>query len=99
MQSIFGLRAPSYRSEDGLAGLGVRRGTRFPNAKTFGLRGIQAKQNQEQKTPPREDGLFHPAGLGWGVKHRKLVIPTHPYLTIAPRSARPRARVGLIIFS
>ncbi|KAK3738125.1 hypothetical protein RRG08_027738 [Elysia crispata] len=27
MQSIFGLRAPSYRSEDGLAGLGVRRDT------------------------------------------------------------------------
>ncbi|KAK3767949.1 hypothetical protein RRG08_049505 [Elysia crispata] len=25
MQNIFGLRAPSYRSEDGLAGLGVRR--------------------------------------------------------------------------
>ena len=31
----FGLRAPSYRSEDGLAGLGVRRGTRLSNAKTF----------------------------------------------------------------
>ncbi|KAK3790618.1 hypothetical protein RRG08_044453 [Elysia crispata] len=35
-KNIFGLlRAPSYRSEDGLAGLGVRRGTRLSNAKTF----------------------------------------------------------------
>ncbi|KAK3796762.1 hypothetical protein RRG08_045769 [Elysia crispata] len=94
MQNIFGLRAPSYRSEDGLAGLGVRRGTRFSNAKRLGYGESRLNRTRNKKSHPR-GRLIPPAGLGWGVKHRNLVMPTHPYPTIAPRSARPRASTGV----